>query len=457
MKAKKLLVVLASAAMMLSAFTACSNSADESSSSNGSSSAPEEVELTFTFNAERSTNEDLMVEEIYKALDDFNENNGKGITMKVEIYPDQQYSAKINALASANQMPDTLWMNPGAYIKEYAMSGKFVDLTPYLNEDAAWKESFQDGAFVSVTFDEKLWAIPMNFAFACVFYNTELFDQAGVKAEEIKTWDDFLDACETLKGAGIQPITMSSKDKWCIALFTNYLVQRIGGLDPVKKVVNRDEDFNFNQECYIKAGEMTYDLFEKGYIQASTNGDSNDQAAAYFRSGDAAMLCMGSWAIGGFHRDDSQVVGKVGVFPFPTVEGGKGESNLWIAKTDNIALGINGEHPDLAIEWPKWMTADKAQRATAEVAGKVPITKVAFDAEVAPQELTFVNEAMERDGAVTFGFFDEEFGHAMGDGYDNTLQAIMTGKDPATAFKDLQAMAETIAEKEKSGEPVSVS
>ena len=45
----------------------------------------------------------------------------------------------------------------------------------------------------------------------------------------------------------------------------------------------------------------------------------------------------------------------------------------------------------------------------------------------------------------------------MGDGYDNTLQAIMTGKDPATAFKDLQAMAETIAEKEKSGEPVSVS
>ncbi|MGI5896268.1 MAG: extracellular solute-binding protein [Oscillospiraceae bacterium] len=451
MKVKKLLAIAASAAMMLSVFTACNNGGSGDGSSNGGSSdTPENVELKFVFNTERSTNEDLMVEEIYKALDDFNENNDKGITMNVEIYPDQQYPAKINALASANQMPDTLWQAPGAKCKEYALAGKFVDLTPYLDADQEWKDSFQDGAFVSVTFEDKIWAIPMNFAFACVFYNTELFDQAGVKAEDIKDWEDFLAACETLKGAGIQPITMASKDAWCIALFTSYLVQRIGGLDPVTAIANREEGFTFEQDCFVKAGEMTKELLDKGYIQPSTVGDSNDQAGAYFRNGEAAMFCMGSWAIGGFHRKDSKVVDKVGVFPFPTVEGGKGAQNQWIAKTDNIALGINGEHPELAIEWPKWMTADKAQKATAEVAGKVPITKVEFDADVAPKELQYVNDAMASMGAETFGFFDEQFGNALGNEWNNALQNIMSGtKTSEQAFKDLQTYATTQLEKDE--------
>lgn len=445
MKAKKLLAVIASAAMMLSAFTACnSGTGDASGSGSGSTSTPEKVELKFCFNSERATNTDLMVEEIYKAYDDFNANNGKGITMKVEVYPDQQYSTKINAFASANQMPDTLWQAPGAKCKEYALAGKFVDLTKYLDADKTWKDSFQDGAFVSVTFDEKIWAIPMNFAFSCVFYNTELFTKANVKAEDIKTWDDFMAACATLKAAKIQPIAMSSKDAWCIALFTSYLVQRIGGLEPVTQIAQRAEGYNFDQEAFIKAGQMTLDLVEKEYIQPSTLGDSNDQAGAIFRNGEAAMFCMGSWAIGGFYKEDSKVQKKVGVFPFPQVTGGKGQANQWIAKTDNIALGINGKYPDKAIEWPKWMTSDKVQKATAEVAGKVPITNVKFDTEKAPQELKYVNDAMAKDGAETFGFFDEQFGNALGTEWNNTLNAIVSKtKTPEQAFKDLQTYSKT--------------
>ena len=444
MKVKKLLAIAASAAMMLSVFTACNNGGGESSNGGGDASTPENVELKFVFNTERSTNEDLMVEEIYKALDDFNENNDKGITMKVEIYPDQQYAAKINALASAGNMPDTLWQAPGAKVKEYATAGKFVEITPYLEKDQEWYDSFQDGAFDGVTFNDKIWTVPLNFAFSCVFYNTELFDQAGVKADDIKTWDDFLKACETLKGAGIQPITMASKDAWCIALFTSYLVQRIGGLEEVQKIANREDGYTFEQDCFIKAGEMTKELLDKGYIQASTVGDSNDMAGSYFRNGDAAMFCMGSWAIGGFHRDDSKIVDKVGVFAFPTVEGGSGKQNQWMGKTDSIALGIDGKYPDLAIEWPKWMTSDKAQKATAEVAGKVPITKVEFDAEKAPRELQFVSDLMNEMGAETFGFFDETFGNKLGDEWNNALQNIMTGnKTPEQAFKDLQTYATT--------------
>ena len=86
--------------------------------------------------------------------------------------------------------------------------------------------------------------------------------------------------------------------------FTSYLVQRMGGLEEVQKIANREDGYTFEQDCFIKAGEMTKELLDKGYIQASTVGDSNDMAGSYFRNGDAAMFCMGSWAIGGFHRDE---------------------------------------------------------------------------------------------------------------------------------------------------------
>ena len=50
------------------------------------------------------------------------------------------------------------------------------------------------------------------------FYNKKLFDKAGVKAEDIKTWDDFLGAVKKLKAAGITPIDRRRRREMADAL-----------------------------------------------------------------------------------------------------------------------------------------------------------------------------------------------------------------------------------------------
>ena len=448
MKAKKLLAIVAASAMMLTAFTACNNGGG-SGDSGDSGDGKEVVELTLTYNAERATNTDLMVEEFYKAVDAFNENSSEsGVKVNMEVYPSDQYETKINAFASANDMPDLVYQAPGKKLWEYAEAGKYVDLKPYLEADQEWYDSFVDGAFVNTEYKDGIYAMPLNLAFACVFYNTEIFEEAGVNADDINTWDDFLAACEKIKAVGKIPLAVSAKDAWCVAMIASYLAQRIGGMEPIEQIRDREEGYTFDQDCFVQAATLTKELFDKEYVQSSAVGDANDMATAYVTSGQAAMLVQGSWCIGNFHKEGSEAVtDKMGVFCFPTVEGGKGEQNRWMAKTDNIAMGVDGEHYDECIVFLKHMSGDDLQKATAEIAGKVPITNVEYDKSVAPVEMQYVTDLMNEDGALTMMFFDEAFGNAFGTEWNNAINAVVTGtKTPEQAMSDLQAYCESAQE-----------
>ena len=56
--------------------------------------------------------------------------------------------------------------------------------------------------------------MPFDTGAVPIFYNKKLFDKAGVKAEDIKSWDDFLAAVKKLKAAGITPIVVGAGEKW---------------------------------------------------------------------------------------------------------------------------------------------------------------------------------------------------------------------------------------------------
>lgn len=45
-----------------------------------------------------------------------------------------------------------------------------------------------------MTYDGKIMAVPTNFAAACVYYNTEMFADAGVEVPT--TYDELIAACQ---------------------------------------------------------------------------------------------------------------------------------------------------------------------------------------------------------------------------------------------------------------------
>ena len=449
MKTKRLLALVASAALMLSVFTACNGG-----SGDGGGSKDEKITLTHAYWAHPDSSEDLMDQLYGKGMKEFNEGIGaeNGVTMQWMIINSNDYITKITAMGVANQMPDTLHQQPGARTKEMGEQGFIMDMKQFLDADKAWADTFLEGIADQVTYDGKQYAIPIQFAVSAVFYNTELFDKAGVKAADIKTWDDFLAACQTLKDAGIVPLVLpgEAKSGWAISLFTGQLVQRIGGEEIFDPIRNLEKDSTFMQEAFLKAGEMTLDLVKKGYVQNTYMGDSVDQNYATFRIGGAAMQCQGSWVIANYNGDNSLVKGKVAVFPFPSVDGGKGDSGKWMGKTGNITISKNCKNVDKALLWIKYLTGEDFQRATVEEGGKFPTTNVAYDVTKCATEVKSVLDISKTSTGI-YPYIDECLGNTFGNEWNSCLSAFFTGaKTVEQAFTDLQAYNESM--KAKAGE-----
>ena len=448
MKTKRLLALVASAALMLSVFTACNGG---EGGSEGGEGGKEPITLVHAYWDNPESSVDLMTQLYGKGRKDFNDTIGKenNLTMEWLHINSNDYGTKITAMGVANQMPDTLHQQPGAKTKEMGEQGFIKDMKPFLDADKEWADTFLEGMADQVTFDGKQYAIPIQFAVSAVFYNTELFDQAGVKAADIKTWDNFLAACQKLKDAGITPLCLpgEANSGWAISLFTGQLVQRIGGEEIFAPIRNLEKDSTFMQDAFLKAGEMTMDLVKKGYVQDTYIGDSVDQNYATFKQGLCAMQCQGSWAIGNYNGDDSTIKGKVSVFPFPEVTGGKGDSSKWMGKTDNVTISKNCKDVDRALLWIKYLSGETFQRWTVEEAGKFPTTNVKYDASKCATEVQAVTEISGSSTGV-YPYIDECLGNTFGKEWNNCLSAFFTGaKTVEAAFQDLQAYNESMKAK----------
>jgi ABC-type sugar transport system, periplasmic component len=451
MRKKKVLSLLLATTMVVSLLGGCGKKAADNASgsaapataaSTAAGGASKDVkEINLMFWDDLNTTKDSMSLQYKKYIDEFNaQNNGYHITTTYAALSNQEYDTKLNAAIAAKKAPDMFFTNPGPTMDKFVKSGVALDLTDILAKDSQWKGTFQDNIFQRLTYDGKIMAIPLNYATACVFYNKNIFKEAGVSIPT--TWSQFTDACAKIKAKGYAPIACSGVDAWCVAILGGYLCDREGGPDNLAKVL--DGSGKWTDPSFINAGKKLKDLADKGYFQDTFLGDGNDQATANFYNGKAAMLVQGSWAIGQINGNNPDAEATTGVFTFPKLEDGSGDANRWIAKTDNICISKDSKNVDGCVEFLKLLTGENAQKETAEIAGKVPVIKdVQIDYTKAPKEFKDITDAMKSMSG-TLGFYNESVPTTeIGDEYNNTILAIASGqKTPDQAFKDLQTFYE---------------
>ena len=280
------------------------------------------------------------------------------------------------------------------------------------------------------TYDGKIYAVPLNIAAACCYYNKDIFEEAGVEVPT--TYEELLDTCAKIKEAGYTPITISAGTAWCLSMLAGYLCDRSG----VDLAAINAGDESWVQDKTIAAGEKLLELSQ--YFQETAAGDSNDDATMAFAMGDAAILIQGSWAIGQMNAYNPDIEEKCGVFQFPAIEGG-GDPGRTIAKSDSLAVSATSKCPEGAVELIKYFTDDEAQKYTAEVGGKIPVTNVEFDLDVAPAQLADVMDVFS-NATGTFGFYNESLVSSdAGSEFDNEMVAIFQQeKTPEEAFQAVE-------------------
>jgi len=97
------------------------------------------------------------------------------------------------------------------------------------------------------------------------------------------------------------------------------------------------------------------------------------QSRTLLYTGQAAMYLMGSWATATITTENPDVLQYIDFFPFPAVEGGKGDPSNMIGTPGNNYFSISSkcENKDLAIEFLKYMT-DKESAQLLVQANAIP-------------------------------------------------------------------------------------
>ena len=452
---KRLLASLLSVAMVASLLVGCGSTAggaapaaDTASTDTAAPAADADTdtaapaadgevqEITFMVWDDLEASQDLITKGYKDSIDRFNKDfEGKYHCTPITTNLEEYYN-KLNAEVAAGNTPDVFIVSPGANLNDYATTGVAAKLDDYLAD--GWKDTFtSDAVFAGGTYGDDgadgpgIYAVPLNIAAACVFYNTEMFEDAG--AEVPKTYSELLDACKKLQDKGYTPITISAGTAWCLSMVAGYLCDRNGlNLADVKA-----HKTDWMDEKVIKAGKQIQELSQ--YFQKTAAGDDNDIATAAFYNGEAAILIQGSWAIGQINGScEEGFAEKVGVFAFPAVDGSSADPNRVIAKSDSLAMSSTTKYPEAAIQLMKYFTDDTAQKYTAEVGGKIPVTNVQYDEKVAPPELKYVMDVF-KNASSTFGFYNESLADTeAGSTFDNCFVDIFTGTDPATALQPIQ-------------------
>ena len=105
----------------------------------------------------------------------------------------------ITTLAGGGGGYDIIFV-PSANVAEFTAGGWFEPLNDMITDEnkADWLESVVD----MYTIDGDLLAMPWYAGGAHMVYNGAALDDAGVDVESIKTWDDFMAACEAIADAG---------------------------------------------------------------------------------------------------------------------------------------------------------------------------------------------------------------------------------------------------------------
>ncbi len=288
-------------------------------------------------------------------------------------HPDEQITAQeipagrsseevLGAAIAAGTAPCLVFNTAPAAVGQFAKQGGLLDLTRFEGGAEYIEERSGDLAAQYASADGAYFQLPWKSNPVQIFYNRELFAEAGLDPDEprLATYDEFLDTARTLVESGAAPYAIwpaPTSEFFQIQFdFLPLYAAETGGaplLDGDASTFASDEG--------AAVAEFWHTLYTEGLAgQEKYTGDA-------FADGQAAMSIVGPWAISVYEDVDW------GSVPVPT-SGGMPTDEIWtFSDAKNIGLYRACDHPATAWEVLKFATSEEQDGLFLELTGQMPL------------------------------------------------------------------------------------
>lgn len=413
MKARKTLAI--SAAMLVGAMglTACGGSGDEAASSGDG-----DVTITWWHNS----NNDPGKSYYEQVAADF-EADHPGVNIEISAMQHEDMLTKLDAAFQSGDVPSVYMERGGGELADHVEAG----LTKDISEAAADEIDKIGGSVAGWQVDGQTYALPFSLGVVGFWYNTEIFEQAGI-TEAPATMDDLYAAIDKLKAAGIEPISVGAGDKWPAAHYWYYFALRQCEQEVLTDAV---KSLDFSDDCFVRAGEdlealVAAEPFNAGFLSTPAQTGPTS-ASGLLATGKVAMELAGHWEPGvmqGLTEDGKGLGEATGWFPFPEVDGGDGDPAAQLGGGD--AWAVSQDAPDEAVEFVKYLVSDEVQKGFAENDMGLPTNPTASQYVADPALANLLQ--VRNDAPFVQLYFDTAFGASVGGAMNDAIALAFAGQ-----------------------------
>ena len=256
-------------------------------------------------------------------------------------------------LMSGN-IPDVLITGSDTLAK-WAENGALLDITDRA-EQWGMKDKFFTGAWESGMYEGKLYALPQNINTLAIFYNKDLFEEAGLSGVP-NTWDQLRTYAKKISELGEKTygLTFSApKSESGTFQFAPFLWQAGASFDKV------------NGEAGEAALGLWSDMVKEGYTPRSVLNTPQYELAINFAAGNIGMCVNGPWALSAFGEADFDY----GVFMMPVrKEVGEPYSVLG---GESIGIMKDSNKKDAAWEFVKFFNKAEVIKEWCKIENRIP-------------------------------------------------------------------------------------
>ncbi len=250
-----------------------------------------------------------------------------------------------------------------SFLPKLAIRGALHALDDYGVEDL--KGELRPVALSSCIVDGKTYGIPDQVNGLCLFYNKDLFREAGLDPEvSPETWDQFVEYAKILtdKDKGVFAFGMQNSLWWTLPFIYSF-----GGdiLTPDNKQCALSSD------AAVAGFQFKLDLYATHGIEGGAWRSGGIQDGVGFQSRKYAMIFNGPWAVKGLERGGIDF--GVGIIP----SGPAGHATN--VGGNNLVVFSTSERPKEACEFMKFIASKESQATWANQLGQIPVNRLADD------------------------------------------------------------------------------
>ena len=377
---------------------------------------------------------DVALKQLQASAEKFKETHPDVEFQFEEMGTEQIYTKLATTLNTGKGLADVILLE-GEQVSGYASKypDGFADLSDIVNKD-----DYLPVKMGEVTVNDKIVGFPWDAGPVALFYRTDYFEQAGVNPEDIKTWDDFIEAgkkvtatCKTPSGEPVKmlPIAPNGSNFWKLLLTE----KGAGYFDAEgNTAVNSPEAL----ECM----EMAKKIYDADIALNYTDWAEYEGVVV---NQSVATIPEAVWMIGTIKDKGPDQSGNWGVMSLPVFPGDEpsGSTN----GGSDIVIPAASANVDIAKEFVQFAMTDVDLQADGFVNyGLFPSYIPAYDAEVFTEPDEFFGGQKIYETFIELGKkvpavnYTENYNEAMKAAGSACAKVYLEGQDPKTVLEDLE-------------------